>query len=97
MATQAQEAQSAVGSNNSRTGIIQDEEDPKPKPTEYELTYPTNHLFVLSPKNPFRRLCVKIGTSKVFVTLFLYSVNSTKLCSNLTSHFCIFSYIFTAV
>lgn len=53
MATQAQEAQSAVGSNNSRTGIIQDEEDPKPKPTEYELTYPTTTCFYSARKIHF--------------------------------------------
>lgn len=27
--------------------------------------YPTNHLFILSPRNPLRRLCVFISTSKV--------------------------------
>ena len=28
--------------------------------------YPTNHLFILSPKNPLRKACVAISTSKVF-------------------------------
>ena len=27
--------------------------------------YPTNHLFMLSPRNPLRRFCVFISTSKV--------------------------------
>lgn len=56
--------QSNAGSNTSQTQMIE-EEDPKPGPTEYEIMYPTNHLFVLSPSNPFRRFCVAVGNSKV--------------------------------
>ena len=34
-------------------------------PTEYEKMYPTNHLLILSTRNPFRKLCVAIAYSKV--------------------------------
>ena len=72
----AKEDQSAVGSNTSKSKILPaEEEDPKPGPTEYELMYPTNHLFVLSPTNPFRRLCVRIGTSKVGV-IIIFLINN---------------------
>ena len=34
--------------------------------TNDEDLYPTYHLFILSPKNPLRKACVAISTSKVF-------------------------------
>ena len=32
----------------------------------YENLYPTNHLFIFSPNNLFRKACVVLTTSKIF-------------------------------
>ena len=42
-------------------------------PTD-ENMYPTNHLFVLTPKNPFRRACVAISTSKTFDSFIMLAI-----------------------
>ena len=39
-----------------------------------ENLYPTNHLFVLAPNNPFRRACVAISTSKVFESFIMLAI-----------------------
>ena len=39
-----------------------------------ENMYPTNHLFVLTPKNPFRRACVAISTSKAFDSFIMLAI-----------------------
>lgn len=42
-------------------------------PVVHEM-YPTNHLFVLTPTNPFRKLCVRISTSKAFDMFILLAI-----------------------
>lgn len=37
----------------------------KERHVSYEEMYPTNHLFILTPKNPFRRLCVFVYNARV--------------------------------
>ena len=39
-----------------------------------EDLYPTNHLYFLSPTNPFRRLCVYIEKSKPFEGLVMLAI-----------------------
>ena len=36
--------------------------------------YPTNHLFVLTPTNPFRKACVAISTSKTFDSFIMLAI-----------------------
>lgn len=51
-------------------------------PTEYEKMYPTNHLLILSTRNPFRKLCVAIAYSKVSFHFLVLYINSFDTCSH---------------
>lgn len=51
-------------------------------PTEYEKMYPTNHLLILSTRNPFRKLCVAIAYSKVSFHFLALCINSFDTCSH---------------
>jgi len=37
---------------------------------QYSKLYPSNHLLVLGPGNPVRKIAFHIGTSKVYEDLF---------------------------
>ena len=58
-------------------------------PTEYEKMYPTNHLLILSTRNPFRKLCVAIAYSKVsFHSLVACKFNYRRCSIKQEKHLC---------